>query len=293
MILAAGFGTRLQPLTLELPKPAVPVGDRPLIAHVARACRARGIQQLVVNAHHRAAELIRIIKEIDPDIQVSVEDEILGTAGGVAAARPLLGREEVLVWNGDILTEPPIAELLEVARSEPAALVLAVKPRPRGEGSVGVGARGEVVRLRGRVFGDEHEGGDYVGVMALGAEALLSLPARGCLIGDVALPRLEQRQAVQSVESAAPFSDLGDVESYARENFAWLERHAGEASFVGPLATLDPGVELERCLVGERARVTGRGRLHRVICWPGARVEAPLSDAIVLGSGRVVRLAGA
>ena len=57
LILAAGFGTRLRPLTLELPKPVVPVGDRPLLAHIAVACRAAGLSRLVVNAHHEHEKL--------------------------------------------------------------------------------------------------------------------------------------------------------------------------------------------------------------------------------------------
>jgi mannose-1-phosphate guanylyltransferase len=286
LILAAGFGTRLRPLTLELPKPVVPVGDRPLLARVAAACRLAGVERLVANAHHDHQKLSSIIQQLKLGIEVVVEPEIRGTAGGVAGARPLLGSGPVLVWNGDILAEPPVARLLDEAR-DPQAQVLAVSPRPVGQGSVGLDEQGRVVRLRGRVFGEESRSGDYIGVMALGTEVVAALPDRGCLIGDVALPALERGQPVRSVESAGAWSDLGDLAAYVEANFEWLDR-TGEPCWKAPTSRVSPDVRLERSLLGEQVEVTGSGVVREVIAWPGARLTAPLSRAVVLGSGRVV-----
>ncbi len=280
----------MRPLTVELPKPVVPVGDRPLIAHVAAACRRAGVSSLVANAHHGHQQLAAIISSLQLDIQLVVEPEIRGTAGGVAGARALLGEGPVLVWNADILTEAPAEPLLAMA-AERDAQVLAVSPRARGEGSVGLDASGGVVRLRGRVFGDEASGGDYIGVMALGPGVVAALPERGCLVGDVALPALAAGRRVWTVPSPAPWSDLGDLAAYVEANFEWLARtgrpvwRARDASVVG-------GVELEQCLLGAGVRVTGQGTLRRVIAWPGAPVQAPLEQAVVLSSGRVVPFDG-
>lgn len=287
LILAAGFGTRLRPLTLELPKPVVPVGDRPLLAHVAAACRAAGLERLVANVHHEHQKISKVIRELSLNIQVVVEPEIRGTAGGVAGARELLGPGSVLVWNGDILTQPPVAELVRLA-TERDAQVLAVTPRPLGAGTVGMDAEGAVVRLRGRVFGREVQGGDYIGVMALGPSVVARLPERGCLFGDVALPNLAAGERVWTVPSASPWSDLGDLSEYVAANFRWLEQHHGGQSWSAPTARIAPQVMLERCLIGAGAEVTGNGALRDVIVWPGARVEAPLKSAVVLGSGQVV-----
>jgi mannose-1-phosphate guanylyltransferase len=289
MILAAGFGTRLRPLTLELPKPLVPVGDRPLLAHIAERCRAVGVTSLLANAHHEQAKFTIKIKELSLNIRVLVEPRILGTAGGVAGGRAWFEPGPVLVWNGDILTEPPLTELLELSRARDAQ-VLAVSPRPVGVGSVGLAEDGRVVRLRGRVFGPELRSADYVGVMALGPSVLQGLPTEGCLIADVALPLLERGTPVWTVTSLAPWSDLGDIESYVNENFRWLDAHVNEAraSWCAPSARVAPGIELERCLLGADAEVSGAGELSEVIAWPGAPVVAPLSRAIVLGSGLVV-----
>jgi mannose-1-phosphate guanylyltransferase len=297
LILAAGFGTRLRPLTLERPKPVVPVGDRPLLAHVAAACRAAGIGTLVANAHHEHAKLSSVIDDLELSIQVMVEAEIRGTAGGVAGARRHFEPGAVLVWNGDILTEPPVAQLLALA-TERDAQVLAVSPRPAGEGTVGMDDAGRVVRLRGRVFGRETQAGDYVGVMALGPGVVVRLPEQGCLLGDVALPDLAAGRPVLTVPSTAPWSDLGDLKAYVAANFAWLDSFLASLhqssiinhqSWMAPGVSVPPTIRVERSLLGSGATLSGSGALREVIAWPGAPVVAPLERAVVLTSGRVVR----
>lgn len=288
LILAAGFGTRLRPLTAELPKPIVPVGDRPLLAHVAAACRRGGVTNLVANLHHESDKIINCINQLSLKIDVVVEPEIRGTAGGVAGARHLLGSGEhaVLVWNGDILTEAPVAELLAVAAAEDA-MVLAVAPRASGTGSVGLDGAGRVVRLRGQVFGTEARSGDYVGVMALGPSVVASLPERGCVFGDYALPHLAGGGVVRTVTSLAPWSDLGDLSQYVAANFSWLAAR-GEPCFVANGVERAPGVAVQRSVIGVGAKLHGEGPVTDVIAWPGASLTAPLARAVVLGSGLVV-----
>lgn len=286
LILAAGFGTRLRPLTLELPKPVVPVGDRPLLAHVAAACRRAGAERLMANLHHDHEKISSIINELSLGIDVMVEAEIRGTAGGVAGARSRLGSGAVLIWNGDILTDAPASELLAVA-GERDCMVLAVAPRADGEGSVGLDESGHVVRLRGQVFGREARSADYVGVMALGPSVVAHLPEKGCLFGDYALPHLARGGRVLTVPSLAPWSDLGDLPSYVAANQAWLAAR-GACSFLASGADVAPSVHVERSVMGVGAKVLGAGEVADVIAWPGATVTAPLSRAVVLGSGLVV-----
>jgi NDP-sugar pyrophosphorylase family protein len=274
----------------------VPVGDRPLLAHIAAACRAAGISTLVANAHHEHDKLSSVIKVLSLNIDVSVEAEILGTAGGVAGARGHFEPGAVLVWNGDILTQAPVPTLLELAQAHDAQ-VLAVSPRAVGEGTIGMDDEGHVVRLRGRVFGRETRAGDYVGVMALGPGVVAELPEKGCLMADVALPHLAAGRQVLTVPSLTPWTDLGDLRQYVSANFAWLDSHLAarpQSSILSPQSwtaadvTIPPNVVLDRCLIGARATLTGAGRLNQVIAWPGAPVVAPLSRAVVLTSGRVV-----
>lgn len=296
MVLCAGLGTRLRPLTDELPKPLVPVGDRPLLAHIAEQLARAGFLRAVVNVHHLPGIFIRKINEIQFTFEVIEEPEIRGTAGGIAGARPLLaGSGALLVWNGDVLTEAPLVELLEAA-TKTSAPALAVRPRAAGQGTVGLDGAGNVVRLRGERFGDEALGGDYLGICALPPESVASLPERGCLIGDHVLPRLRAGSGVRALRVSPPYwFDLGQLPSYLDANLAWLARQAG-ADGSGHRASgvvVDDGVRLSRCVLGRGVRVHGTGELRRVVAWPGASVRAPLHDAVVTSRGVVVPVVSA
>lgn len=294
MVLCAGFGTRLRPLTDELPKPLVPLGDRPLLLHIAERLARAGVSELVLNLHHRSVEFDSVINILPLKSHVIHEPVIRGTAGGIAGARGLLAPGPALVQNGDILCEPPVRELLARVGD---GLCLAVKPRPLGEGSVGVDQRGNVVRLRGRAFGEERQGGDYVGVAALGVRCLATLPEVGCLIGDWALPELASGGRIETVPAPGDWLDVGSLEAYRDENLRWLESagvgslpgfDGARNSFLGPGASIGAEVMLEGSIVGAGAVVRGRGPVVRSVIWPGASVEAPLVDAVVTTGGQVV-----
>jgi mannose-1-phosphate guanylyltransferase len=288
MVLCAGLGTRLRPLTLERPKPLVPIGDRPLLAHIALCLEQAGFDSLVVNVHHLPEAFARVHDELSLEVKVVHEPKIRGTAGGIAGARSQFGPPPIVVWNGDILAEPPLAALTAAADRD-GGLALAAAPRAAGEGTVGVGGSGEVVRLRGERFGEEVAGGDYIGVAALGARCLAGLPDTGCLIGDWALPELRAGGRVEAVTAPGGWSDSGDLAAYLALNFAWLAER-GLPAFRGDGASMAPGVTLTTSVVGAGARVDGSGLLDQVVVWPGAHATAPLARAVVTSGGRVVRL---
>src|SRR5262249_51640292 len=155
-------------------------------------------ERAVVNTHHRAAAFEPFLSGLGLPVDIVYEPEILGTAGGVANAKDALGDGDVLVYNGDILLEASsrgalLADLLArhaVASAEGALATWAVAPKAVGQGTVGMDAQGRIVRLRGRLFGDEARGGDFLGVMTMSAAMRSRLPARGCLVADAALPAL-------------------------------------------------------------------------------------------------------
>jgi N-acetyl-alpha-D-muramate 1-phosphate uridylyltransferase len=103
MVLAAGFGTRMKPLTDMMPKPLVPVAGQPLIAHVFDRLREANVKRAVVNAHYLPEQIEAWCKTIStPAITVSDErDAILDTGGGIARALPLLGKDPFFVMNSD------------------------------------------------------------------------------------------------------------------------------------------------------------------------------------------------
>jgi MurNAc alpha-1-phosphate uridylyltransferase len=103
MVLAAGLGTRLRPMTAHLPKPLIEVGGRPLIDHAIDRLALAGVERVVVNAHYRAAMIAAHLANRDhPRITISEESELLDTGGGVRHALPLLD-ETFFVVNGDVL----------------------------------------------------------------------------------------------------------------------------------------------------------------------------------------------
>ncbi len=284
MVLCAGFGTRLRPLTDRLPKPLVPIGDRPLLAHILARLSTAGVSGVVINVHQMRHEFISRIEELPLEPQVVLEERILGTAGGIANARSALGAAPIVVHTGDILCTPPVAALLAHATE---GLRMAVAPRPAHTGTLGLDAQGRVVRLRGRSFGPELRGADYIGVCVLGERCLATLPEQGCLIQDWAIPELEAGRAITTVETRAPWADIGDPPSYHRVNLDWL---GARRCFVGPEAIVADSVELSRSVVGRGARILGSGTLDRCVVWPGAQVHAPLERAVVMDSDRVLRL---
>lgn len=285
MILAAGLGTRLRPLTLELPKPLVWVGDRPAIAHVAARLVAAGITDIVINTHHRAEAFSEAMLALVPGrLSIVAEPEILGTGGGLANAAPLLGEGDVVVWNGDILAPLDVAGLLAAHRG---SATLAAAPRPRGEGTVGIGEGGRVVRLRGERFGEEIAGGDFLGISVIGAELRRALPVPGCLVGDGLLPWLRKGGEVLAVTVDVAWDDIGSVEAYLRANERWLAA-TGSREYVGDGAVIGEGVTVIGSVIGAGAAVRGAGRIEGCVVWPGGVATAPLAGAVVTTEGRVV-----
>ena len=293
MILCAGLGTRLSPLSSWRAKPLVPVGDRPALAHILDRVRAAGALRIAVNAHHRLHDLRAFLPD---DIALSEETTLLGTAGGVARGAALLGAGDVLVWNGDILAEVDVHALFEahranVARDACEATLVVSAREGEGIGNVGVDAAGHVVRLRREsVRAGEVRSADFLGIHLLGESLRAALPAEGDLVGDVYLPAMRRGSSLGVFDydaRAGAWWDIGTLASYRAANFAWL-RARGADAFVGSGARVGEDVAIAGSIVGEGAIVVGTGTVARCILWPGARVTAPLADAIVSEAGAVL-----
>jgi mannose-1-phosphate guanylyltransferase len=281
MLLCAGFGQRLRPLTDELPKPLVPVGDRSVLAHIVQQLQQHGQTRAVANSHWMTDSLRAAAAHLPLPVTVVHEPVIRGVAGGIAGARELL-EAPIVAWNGDTLIEqPPIIELLsDVERS--GGICLAIAPTT-GAGTVGLDEQGRVVRLRGETYGHEVQRADYVCLAGLGRDALSELPEQGCLIGDYCLPRMRRGEPVFTRWIEGRWHDIGDVAKYHEANRIWLEAHANQpdGSYLAPTARVSHGVRLERTILGEGARVAGTGTVSECVIWPNTTALAPLSRAIV------------
>lgn len=133
MILAAGFGTRMRPLTLETPKPLLPVADVPLIVWHIYAIKAAGITNIVINCAWLADKLIEAIgdgSQFGVNISWSREDEALETAGGIRQALNLIGDNPFLLVNGDVWTTTDYAKVVESAEKSHADAYLCLVDNP-------------------------------------------------------------------------------------------------------------------------------------------------------------------
>ncbi len=116
MILAAGLGKRMRPLTDNMPKPLLPVAGKPLIIYHIEALVAAGITDIVINHAYLGEQIVQVLgngERFGATIAYSAESEPLETGGGIAKALPLLGDQPFILCNGDVWTDYPLQQLLD------------------------------------------------------------------------------------------------------------------------------------------------------------------------------------
>src|SRR3954463_11221161 len=137
MILAAGFGTRLFPLTIDRTKPAIPFLGKPLVGYVAEYLAHFGIKDVVVNLHHQPESVIRALgdgSDFGVHIEYSREEpKILGTAGALDNARGGPQDDNVVDINGKIIPDIDIAAAIETHRNAAAIATMVLKPNAKRE----------------------------------------------------------------------------------------------------------------------------------------------------------------
>ena len=137
MILAAGFGTRLFPLTIDRTKPAIPFLGKPLVGYVAEYLASFGIKDVVVNLHHQPDSVISALgdgSDFGVHIEYSREEpKIMGTAGALDNAREWLEDDTFLVVNGKIITDIDIAAAVQTHKNSGAIATMVLKPNAKRE----------------------------------------------------------------------------------------------------------------------------------------------------------------
>lgn len=282
MVLAAGLGTRLRPLTLERPKPVVPYGQRPLACVALDALAAVGVREVVMNTHHLGERVPELLAgHVPPGMTVTYlhEPTLLGTGGGLRNAWGALDDgEPVLVMNADIVFRPDLEGALALHRRLDAVATMVLRPDPEAArfGAVEVDAEGRVRRLLGT---PAEAAGPlrtmmFTGVHVLSPRAFEDLPAEGCVVRHAYRRWVDDPAVtVAGFVDGSPWEDLGTHRRY-------LDACLRLAPDVHPTASIDPAARLEGCVVGEGAAI-GPVRLRRCVVWPGARVTDDLEDAIV------------
>lgn len=160
LILAAGVGSRLKPLTDATPKALLPVGGVPMLERVAVRLKAAGVKSFVVNAHHHASQVAdfcaSLAKRLGVPVSVSREDDLLLDTGGAVkkAAALLRGREPFFVHNADVLTDLDLRKMLAAHRESGALATLSVRARESG--------RAFLFDAKGRFAGHDDRAADRV-----------------------------------------------------------------------------------------------------------------------------------
>jgi NDP-sugar pyrophosphorylase family protein len=277
MVLAAGLGERMRPLTLLRAKPALPVLNRPLIHWTLERLRHAGVSDVVVNLHHLPRSVRAAVgdgRRFGLRVRYSFEREILGTGGGPRKVRRWLGDEPVLLVNGDVLFDFDLRELVARHRRSGARATLALKanPDPRRYARVVTGPGGVIRSLRGLPRPARGSVSLFTGVHVLDPALLDRLPAGASdSVADLYAPLLAAGERLRGVRVRGSWYDLGDPSSYLASQLAMLR---GSGVLLDPLARVERGARVVRSVVGEGARVGAGARVARSLLWEGASVGA-------------------
>jgi NDP-sugar pyrophosphorylase family protein len=288
MILAAGLGTRLAPITKKIPKPLLPVVGIPNIVRTIGRLRDVGIREIVINTHWLPGVLKSRLGDgcgLGVSIAYSDEPELLGTGGGIRKALSLLGDETFIVVNGDALFAPDFERAVAFHQERGALATLLVREDPDAEKyeAVGLDPSGRIRRL---LYGGKNKATlknrMFTGVHIISPEAASSLPESGCVVRDAYIPMVEDGAPIFGLEMGGYFCDLGTPARYLSANIDLVTGAAGLSNLEAP----ETGIYF-----GKGARVDVRAKLGpgTVIC-DGAAVEGPvfLSRTVVLEGGRVL-----
>lgn len=291
LVLAAGYGTRLRPLTDHLPKPALPVLGLPMLAHTLRRLARCGVSEVAVNLHHLDERIPALLERVPdlPEIRFSFEEELLGTLGALGPLRDFFGdARAILVVNGDSLCRWPVRRLLRAHhRLSPAAtLLLSSRADPaRYGGGVGVGPERTVVSFRPGGPDGAKVRRVFAGAHVLSPRLLDRVPdGPADTITDLYEPLLAEGAALAACTTRRAWHDLGTPRRYLDGVVAWGRPwYRWPHRWVHREAEVAGGVRLRRAVVEQGATVERGARLHRALVLPGATVGAGcvLEDVIV------------
>ncbi len=295
IVLCAGHGTRLHPLTDVMPKPLVPFLNVPLLTHVLHGLRTAGIRRVALNAFHHA-EQVRRFAEDGPvpglELHVRTERELLGTGGGLRNLRDWRGSGPVLVLAGDILTDIDYAALVRRHEDTGAEATMALTPHADTSffGAVETDALGLLSDIVGLVGRPGRERAVNASVHVLTPTFLDRFPAgTSCLVRQGYVPALASGARCAGFVHAGAWAELGNVPAWLDAHRAALAgelpvlpellaqggRRDGSESLVHPDAQVSPEAELTcGTVVGKGARIGARARLDQCLVMPFAVVPA-------------------
>ena len=294
MVLAAGLGLRMRPLTLLRAKPVLPVLDRPLLQFTLERLAKAGVREVVVNLHHLPESVVQAIgpgRRHGLRIRYSREPEILGTGGGPRAVRAFFGREPFLLVNGDVFFDFDLRALVARHMSSGAVATLALRPQPdaRSYSPVVTDKRGRILSIAGRPRARRGTRSMFASVHVLDPRLLERLPVGPSdSVRDLYLPLLAEGTHLAGVRCSGAWYDFGRPSLYRDAQLRML-RGRGQV-LVGSGARIASAAAVRRSVLGARSRVARGARVERSVLWPDAVVEAGARvTRSIVTSGGVVR----
>lgn len=299
MILAAGLGTRLRPLTLSRPKVLMPVQNRPLLHWLLDYLKGAGAEAVILNVHHLSHILATHLASHDFGIpvQVRAESVLLGTGGGIRNVADFWDDRPFVVMNGDILSGIDLREVIRGHLQNQATATLVLIDEPRFN-QVQVAADGRILRFRD---GEPDSSLAFTGIQVVSPKVLDVIPAGGASSIIQAYERLiaAGRRVMAHVASGQYWRELGEVARYlaVHHEFARLKTapipglKTGAGAIVHPSARMGKGVTLVGTVcVGADCEVADGAAVEDSILWDRVRVRPGCSVLkSIIGDGVEVR----
>lgn len=292
MLLAAGIGRRLRPLTVCWPKPALPILGRPLITYTLALLERAGIRDFVVNLHHRPEDIKRVLSGAAGDLRLfySEEGEILGTAGGLKNVEPLLNEETFVLANADTLVDVDVAEMVRWHRTRGGEATLLLRPLPTGGvyTPVGIDEDAHIVTMGA----ESSHPLMFAGVWVLEPSTLERIPARrSCGLEVALLPALIKERKAFGFVKDTPWFDIGTPRRYLGACLGTMRKRLfqelwqaieiapcrGDSSdrrvVAGPGTLIDSNaVFLGDSVLGSNCHIDPHAKVQRSVLWDGVRV---------------------
>lgn len=281
-ILGAGLGTRLRPLTNVLPKPLVPLFHEPMVNYALRHLLSAGISKVAINTHHIPDAWEKAYPDAafeGASLSFFHEPTLLETGGGIKNIAPFIADDPLLVYNGDILTDIDLSELMAAhAASDNVATLALFDHGP----NTNVAIEGDkVVDLRHArgIHAGTHQ---FSGIYCINPEILDLIPANEKIsIVPAFLALAEKGRIGAYIAKGATWHDIGTRDSY----LAAHDLLRAEKKSISLDAIIHPDADIchDSCIIGPRATIGAGAKLRHTIVWPDATVaaDAELTHCIV------------
>lgn len=295
VILVGGFGTRLRPLTLSVPKPLLPVGNVPTVVRILAGLERAGVTRAVLALGFKPEPFLAAFPDGrcgGVELVYAVEPEPLDTAGAVAfAARHAGIASTFVVANGDILTGLDISRVIDFHRASGAEGTLHLVPvdDPSQFGVVETDATGRVLRFVEKPApGQATAGNVNAGTYVLETSVIDRVPVGGKLsIERTVFPEMVSSSSLFALATHDAWVDTGQPETFLAANMSAVD--AVGSSVIDPSASIGAGAVIERSVVGARATIGAGARVVGSVIFPSGIV----GDGAVVESGLVMGRIGA